>query len=153
MQIQQGIFTVDRAEYPRVLEVWEASLRATHHFVREEDIEIFRPLVLAGLEHVQLAGLRDESGMLAGFIGAAGGMIEMLFLHPQARGQGGGARLLRHAITAFDATRLDVNEQNEAALGFYLRMGFVAVGRSERDGQGKPYPLLHMQYAGETLSS
>jgi putative acetyltransferase len=48
-------------------------------------------------------------------------------------------------VTALGATRLDVNEQNDQAVGFYRRMGFAAVGRSERDYTGKPYPLLHMR--------
>jgi putative acetyltransferase len=42
-----------------------------------------------------------------------------------------------------------VNEQNEQAVGFYRRMGFEVVGRSPDDSMGKPYPLLHMQKAGE----
>ena len=44
---------------------------------------------------------------------------------------------------------LDVNEQNEQALGFYLHMGLEVVGRSERDDFGKPYPLLHMRVTAE----
>jgi putative acetyltransferase len=57
--------------------------------------------------------------------------------------------LLTYAVTTLGATILDVNEQNEQALGFYLRMGFEVVGRSPLDGMGKPYPLLHMRKAGE----
>jgi putative acetyltransferase len=29
-----------------------------------------------------------------------------------------------------------------------LPIGFISVGRSERDGMGKPFPPLHMRYAG-----
>ena len=61
------------------------------------------------------------------------------------RGKGAGGRLLSHAIAAFGATSLDVNEQNEQAVGFYLHQGFVIAGRSELDGTGKPYPILHLQ--------
>jgi len=53
--------------------------------------------------------------------------------------------LLNHAMTVFCATELDVNEQNEQAVGFYLKMGFEVVGRSDLDGTGKPYPPLHMR--------
>jgi putative acetyltransferase len=42
---------------------------------------------------------------------------------------------------------VDVNEQNEQAVGFYLKMGFQVEGRSDEDGFGKPYPLLHMRLA------
>jgi putative acetyltransferase len=38
-----------------------------------------------------------------------------------------------------------VNEQNPAACGFYEHLGFVVVGRSEVDGTGRPFPLLHMR--------
>ena len=43
--LKDGIFPVQPEDYPRVVEVWEASVRATHDFVAESDIEIFRPLV------------------------------------------------------------------------------------------------------------
>jgi putative acetyltransferase len=70
--------------------------------------------------------------------------VEMLFLHPASRGQGGGKRLLHYAITEFGATTLDVKDQNEWAVGFCLHVDQV-VGRSELNGTGKPYPLLHLQ--------
>jgi len=35
-------------------------------------------------------------------------------------------------------------------VGFYLRMGFEVVGRSELDDFGKPYPLLHMRLREST---
>ena len=38
-----------------------------------------------------------------------------------------------------------MNEQNPRALGFYRRMGFEVVGRSELDELGNPYPLLHLR--------
>ncbi len=44
-----------------------------------------------------------------------------------------------------DAPEVDVNEQNTQALDFYLRRGFHVVGRSPLDGQGRPYPLLHLR--------
>lgn len=52
--------------------------------------------------------------------------------------------LATHAINELGATKVDVNEQNEQALGFYQHIGFSVTGRSPVDGQGKPYPLLHM---------
>jgi putative acetyltransferase len=133
------------AEYGRAGEVWEASVRATHDFVSDADIEVFRPLVLAGFGEVeQLAGLRDDDGRLVGFAGVEDGKLEMLFLDPPVRGRGGGKLLLEHAVRVFGATKLDVNEQNPQAVGFYLHEGFQIVGRSPVDGMGKPYPLLQM---------
>ena len=143
-----SISSVGPEDYPRVVEVWEASVRATHHFVAESDIENFRPLVFEELPHTELACVRGANGMVVGFIGIAVGKVEMLFIHPDYRGQGIGQTLLSYAINERGATTVDVNEQNDQALVFYLRMGFEVVSRSELDGNGKPYPLLHMRLAG-----
>ncbi len=45
-----------------------------------------------------------------------------------------------------DALKVDVNEQNPQAVGFYEHMGFEVISRSPLDSLGKPFPLLHMQY-------
>ena len=148
MQLQPGVFPIAPEEFPRVVEVWEASVRATHHFVREEDILSFIPLVRDGLPKTPaLVCVRAADGRVAGFMGVAGDNVNMLFIHPDARGQGAGRRLLSHAVTVLGATTLDVNEQNGQALGFYLHMGFEVVGRSELDSTGRPYPILHMRLA------
>lgn len=149
MPLQDDIFPVLPEDFPRVVEVWEASVRATHHFVAESDIEIFRPLVLAELPNITLACIRDTEDRVVGFTAVAEGKVEMLFIHPAWRGQAVGRRLLSYAIDSLNATELDVNEQNDQALGFYLRMGFEVIGRSELDGMGKPYPLLHMRLANK----
>jgi putative acetyltransferase len=146
MQLQSDVFPILVEDYPRTVDVWEASVRATHHFVSEADIQLFRPMVRDALPQiVECACVRDPSGQVAGFIAVAERKVEMLFIHPDWRGQGAGARLLRYAVGTFGATTLDVNEQNEQAIGFYLRQGFEIVGRSELDGTGKPYPLLHLR--------
>jgi putative acetyltransferase len=132
-------------EYGRAAEVWEASVRATHDFVTEADLDVFRPLVAGSFgEIAQLAGLWDGDDRLVGFVGVEHGKVEMLFLDPEVRGQGGGKMLLEHAIEVFGASTLDVNEQNPHAVGFYLHHGFRVIGRSELDSTGRPYPLLHL---------
>ena len=47
----------------------------------------------------------------------------MLFLDPEARGQGLGARLLCLGMEQYGVSELTVNEQNPAAAGFYRHMG------------------------------
>lgn len=132
-------------EHDRATQVWEASVRATHDFVTDADIALFRPLVHASFGEIRhLAVLRDDNELLVGFVGVEGDKVEMLFLDPAVRGQGGGRLLLQHAVTVFGATTVDVNEQNPQAVGFYLHEGFHQVGRSALDGLGKPYPLLHL---------
>lgn len=147
MKLQPDITPLQLDDVPRALMVWEASVRATHDFVTEDDVMLFRPMVRAALASgvLSVACVRDDEGEVAGFVGAADGKVEMLFVHPDFHGQGAGRRLLTHAVETFAAHELDVNEQNPQAVGFYQRMGFEVVGRSERDGMGKPYPLLHMR--------
>jgi putative acetyltransferase len=146
MHTRDGISPVLEVDFPRLVEVWEASVRATHHFVAEADLQMIKPRLGNEMRKVEhLLAVRDGNGLVVSFIGVVSDEVAMLFVHPDWRGRGIGRRLLTHAVTVLGATRLDVNEQNEQALGFYRRMGFTVVGRSERDGMGKPYPLLHMQ--------
>jgi putative acetyltransferase len=133
------------ADYPEIVDVWEASVRATHHFLSEEHIQFFKPLIPQYLGSVQLYCVRNEEDSIQGFLGVAEGNIEMLFLHPLSIGKGIGKRLLQFAMQNLKAIKVDVNEQNEQAVGFYKRNGFKIVSRSEKDGLGMPFPILHME--------
>ena len=142
----QDISKVRPEDWPRVLEVWEASVRATHHFLSEADIQFIKPLIPDALTQVaELVCARDVDGQVIGFLGVEDSKIEMLFIHPNWRGRGTGSRLLKYATDDLGARWVDVNEQNDQAVGFYRRMGFEVEGRSELDSTGKPFPLLHMR--------
>lgn len=144
--IRYKVDIIKAEEYPQVLEVWEASVRATHHFLTEGDIQFFKPFVQSGLLQMgELACIRDEQNLIAGFIGVEKEKIEMLFIHPSWRGRRIGYQLVMHAIHTFHANYVDVNVQNEQAVGFYKHIGFTVIGKSEADSMGKPFPLLHMQ--------
>ncbi|MNG94576.1 putative N-acetyltransferase YjaB [compost metagenome] len=133
-------------DYPELVQVWEDSVRATHDFLPEGYILLLREHVLRQyLDAVMLICCKDRQQRIQGFAGVANGRVDMLFVAPNARGMGVGKRLLRYAVDELNAERLDVNEQNPQALGFYLHEGFEVIGRSETDGLGQPYPLLHMR--------
>jgi len=140
------IDTIPESEYPEVVEVWEASVRAKHDFLKEADIAYFKPLILHEyLQAVHLRCVRNEQHSIAGFLGVAAGKIEMLFIHPTVFGKGIGKRLVDYALQEFKVTMVDVNEQNTLAVGFYESRGFKTVSRSEKDNLRKPYPILHME--------
>ncbi|MCO7608676.1 GNAT family N-acetyltransferase [Pseudomonas chlororaphis] len=140
------IHTPKLSDYPELVRVWEDSVRATHDFLPDSYIELLRNLVLTRyLDAVMLICTRDQRQRITGFAGVAAGKIEMLFIDPAHRGQGLGRQLLHYAVEHLNAQQLDVNEQNPQALGFYFKQGFEVVGRSEQDGMGQPYPLLHMR--------
>ncbi|WP_437882878.1 GNAT family N-acetyltransferase [Pseudomonas sp. LRF_L74] len=136
---------------PRLLEVWEAAVRATHGFLEEHDIQVLKPLLREQyFPLMRLACVRSAAGHALGFIGCAEGKVEMLFVDPQVHGQGVGKALLQHAIDRENATLVDVNEQNPKALAFYLSQGFEVFDRSPLDGGGRPFPLLHLRRAVPT---
>jgi len=154
MQTQEGISAIVAEDIPRTVEVWEESVRATHHFLTEADIQSLKPLVWVELPHLEtLMGVRDAEGRVVGFVGVEGAKVEALFIHPERRGQGIGRRLLTYAVETLGATELDVNEQNDQAVGFYRRMGFEVAGRSPVDGMGLPFPLLHMRMSGSAQAT
>ena len=104
-----------------LLEVWERSVRATHHFLSDREIGEIREYVPQALREVpHLIAAWREDGSPAGFMGIAGERLEMLFLAPEERGKA-------------------------QARGFYERLGFRVRSRSELDEQGRPYPILELR--------
>lgn len=140
------IETPRTADLPHLLEVWEAAVRATHDFLEEHDIQLLKPLLIEQyFPQVQLSCIRGEDGKITGFLGYAGGKVEMLFVDPRNHGTGIGRALLNDAVGRLGARQVDVNEQNPKALGFYLSQGFAVEGRSPLDGGGRPFPILHLR--------
>ena len=129
-----------------LLKVWEASVRATHLFLSDDEInriKAYVPQALAGVTHLIIA--EDENGAPIAFMGIENGTLEMLFVAPKERGKGVGKRLILYGIEYCGIERLAVNEQNPQAKGFYEHMGFQVYKRTDRDEQGNPYPLLYMR--------
>jgi putative acetyltransferase len=135
---------VDRAP---LLEVWERAVRATHHFLGEDDVATLRPQVRQVLASDAVDWwVLDAGGRPAGFLGVAGTSIEALFVDPAYHGRGGGRLLVAHAqdLAGDVALTVEVNEHNEVARRFYERLGFVEAGRSPVDSEGRPFPILHL---------
>ncbi|MCY1275229.1 putative N-acetyltransferase YjaB [compost metagenome] len=137
------------ADHPQLLNIWLRSVRATHHFLQESDIEALLPQLRdIYLPAVELWVAVDAEDCPLGFIGLNENHVEMLFIEPDLRGKGIGHALLDHARSSRSQMSVDVNEQNPEAVGFYLHYGFVQTGRSPLDGEGRPFPLLHLSLPG-----
>lgn len=128
------------------MEVWEASVRATHHFLSESDIQLLIPAAREELARIApIYCLRDADGSVNAFIVVAEKKIEGLFVAPTLRGSGAGRRLVEYAVAVLGAREVDVNEQNELAVGFYEHLGFRTFDRAPLDPQDLPFPILRMK--------
>ena len=126
--------------------IWEDSVRATHLFLSEAEIQTIKayvPQALTGVSHLLVA--ERAQGQPVAFMGLEGPRLEMLFLSPAERGAGLGRQLLEYGIRHYHLQELTVNKQNPQAVGFYQHMGFETYRRTDCDEQGGPYPLLYMK--------
>jgi len=131
-------------EWPALVRIWRSAVEATHDFLTVADIGFYeRRLAEEYLKMVDVT-VADSDGVPVGFSGVAGGNLEMLFIDHQHRGRGAGSVLLADAMAKNPGLLVDVNEQNPQAVGFYHRHGFVTLSRSETDGDGRPFPILHL---------
>lgn len=130
----------------QLLEVWESSVRATHLFLSNDEINNIKEFVPQALNGVPILIIaKNENEKPIGFIGIADKMLEMLFISNESRGIGVGKQLLQYGIEKYSISEVAVNEQNPLAKGFYEHMGFKTYKRTELDEQGNPYPLLYMK--------
>lgn len=144
--IDYTISTPTSADYPVLIDIWEAAVRATHDFLQDEHIQHFKPLILNQyFDAVDLFCVRDGSGRIMGFMGLSPEMVEMLFVHPHYFGKGIGKKLMEYAVQKRSVRKVDVNEQNPDALAFYQHLGFEVKRRSPLDGLGLPFPILHLE--------
>ncbi|PJE79808.1 hypothetical protein CI610_01203 [invertebrate metagenome] len=69
------MMTICRAhhsDYPIITDLWESSVRASHNFLREEDIRYFKPLILNQyLSSVHLYCVKSRNNEILGFVGVA----------------------------------------------------------------------------------
>ena len=135
---------VEVTDYPRLMEIWESAVLSTHDFLKKEDFLYYKEQLPVYFQYVALFGFEQE-GILIGFMGIAEGNLELLFIDNDYRGTGIGKKMIAYAIDNLQVTKVDVNEQNTQAIGFYKHIGFSVCKRSDLDGEGKEYPILHMR--------
>lgn len=142
--MSQQIRLASAGDYPRIMEIWESAVKATHDFLAEEDFNYFKEIIPRDfLPNLEVYLITDDH-QAQGFASVAEGNLEMLFIHNDNRGKGYGKKLYEFMKEKTGFTKVDVNEQNPQAIGFYEKMGFRQTGKSEKDGSGKDYPIIHM---------
>src|SRR5262245_55894291 len=134
-------------ELDLLLNIWLRSVRATHRFLTDPDVQALLPVVRdhALPEMRELWVLCTEDSEPIGFMGLSDDSVDALFIAPEHLRRGGGRMLIEHARRLKGSLRVDVNEQNPEAIRFYAATGFQVIGRSAVDGDGRPFPLIHMR--------
>lgn len=133
-------------EGDRVVEIWRRAVDATHHFLTHADRLAIDEMVSDFLPKAPLWLAVDAKDYPLAFMLIDNGHMDALFVDPACHGAGLGAALVRYGLTLHPEMTTDVNEQNPLALGFYEKLGFKRTGRSPLDGQGRPYPLIHLKH-------
>ena len=129
-----------------LLKLWEASVKSTHDFLSDaqiNDIKKYALQALSGVKHLIVA--KNACDKAVAFMGIEGDRLEMLFVLPNEIGKGIGKRLIQYGIENYKIKEVTVNEQNPRAVGFYKHMGFETYKRTNCDEQGNPYPILCMR--------
>ena len=85
------------SEFADLLALWERSVWATHHFVTEEEIAIYAPLVYASFQSAEIWVVEMPEQNPAGFMLLDGNKVEALFLDPSFLRQGLGQAMIAHA--------------------------------------------------------
>ena len=130
----------------QLIKVWEDSVKATHTFLSNDEIEKINEYVPQALSNISYLIIEtDKNENPIAFMGIEGTKLEMLFIKNSERGKGLGKELLKYGIEKYGVNELAVNEDNLQAKGFYEHMGFKVYQRNELDDQGNPYPVLYMR--------
>lgn len=130
----------------QLLNIWRNSVKATHLFLSDSEIENIKRYVPQALKSIShLIVLETKNQLPIAFMGIKEDKLEMLFVSSEEIGKGFGKRLLRYGIDNYAVKELAVNEQNPRAKDFYEHMGFQVYKRTDIDEQGNPYPLLYMK--------
>lgn len=129
-----------------LLAIWRSSVAATHGFVRPSDLAKIDREVQRFLPQSRVWLALDDTGSPIAFMGLGAGTIDSLFVSNDWQGCGVGRALVNHAKQDSSCLTVVVNAQNEEAVGFYRHLGFVIIGHSPTDEEGRPYPVFRMRW-------
>ena len=145
--MESRIRKAKRDDASALYEAWRTAVADTHDFLSKADHAAIARLVREQyLPSADLDVAVDGQDRPLAFMGMTGREIDALFVHASARGKGVGRALVELAMSRYPALTTEVNEQNLQGIGFWTHVGFRPTGRSELDGQGRPYPLVRMAW-------
>ncbi len=130
----------------QLIGIWERSVRKTHDFLTEQDINAIKKQVQENLYKMDfLIGVQEDGLVFRAFMGIKSNKIEMLFVDPISMKLGLGKMLITLGVNTIGARYVDVNLDNRNAISFYRHFGFEVYSYSKQDELGNPFPIIHMK--------
>ena len=125
--------------------IWEDSVRATHLFLSEAEIQKIKayvPHALTGVSHLLVA--EKMPGQPVAFMGLEGHRLEMLFLSPAERGAGLGRQLLEYGILHYRPAGIDGQRAEPAGRRLLPAYGLRDLPANRLRRAGRPLsPSVH----------
>ena len=134
-------------DVPVLAQLAERSYRAAfvgileQEFLESRDAALFIERFSSSWERILVV---VQQGEIAGFLLMTDGHIDMLFMDPNASGQGGGARLLEEAEIR-GAKSLECFRDNDGARRFYERHGWRVTREYEREFAGRSRSFVYYE--------
>lgn len=131
-------------DYSKALEIWEESVIATHDFLKEKDRLELKNDIPNYFKMVEVYLWFNDQEII-GFSGTNNQNLEMLFIRPKYFNNVYGTEIVQYLIQENKIQYVDVNKDNQKAIKFYVKNGFEIFGESQKDDQGRGYPILHLK--------
>lgn len=132
--------------YQELIDVWKASVQKSHHFFKPKELSFYEPYILKYIFSETVIYAIRCNKKIGGFICLSQNKVEMLYVHPSHQHKNIGKTLLLFAVNDLKIYKVDVHEENAEAVGFYMHLGYKIISKDKYDGNGKPHPLLHLEY-------
>jgi putative acetyltransferase len=114
-------------DYDRMVEIWLEGSKLSHAFIDEHYWTSQQSDMKEKYLPMSTSYVLEETGDIRGFISVVGNYLAALFIDPRQQGKGYGEQLLNYIKDQADSLDLKVYQQNDRAVRFYLKNGFVIV--------------------------
>jgi len=114
----------------KIVEIWFEGFKLAHNFIQED----YWKLNMAAMKETYLpmsqSYILEVNDIAVGFISMIEDYLAALFISPQEQGKGYGKILLNHVKDLKKSMNLKVYQENESAIRFYQKNGFVITSES-----------------------
>lgn len=132
----------------KVMDIWLRSTIKAHDFIDKQYWQDNYELVKNIYIPVSDTFVYDDDGTIKGFISVLeNSFIGALFVDVDSQGIGIGSSLIDYAVSKYKKLELAAYKQNERAVKFYKKKGFVVTKEQPNEDSGFPEYIMEKQKA------